>query len=103
MQGILSSSIAFTVNDKLETLYFASYRPQNNIVPLSVRKLTRKSIVDVGFKKDGKVWEDRGKGLKEYVDKSPDLRPIQEWVEFSKIEALKIEADIRKYIEKLSF
>jgi hypothetical protein len=93
----------FTCNDKLKTLYFASYRPQNNLVPLSVRKLTRDSIVDVGFKKDGKIWEDRGKGLKEYVDKSPDLRTVQEWVEFSKIEALKIEVEVRKYIEKLSF
>lgn len=94
---------AFTVNDKLKTLYFASYRPQNNIVPLSVRKLTRDSIVDVGFKKDGKIWEDRGKGLKEYVDKSPDLRTVQEWVEFSKVEAIKIDMDVKKYIEKLSF
>jgi len=93
----------FTCNDKLKTFYFASYRPQNNLVPLSVRKLTRDSIVDVGFKKDGKVWEDRGKGLKEYVDKRPDLRTVQEWVEFCKIEALKIEIDVKKYIEKLSF
>jgi hypothetical protein len=93
----------FTCNDKLETIYFASYRPQNNYIPLSVRKLTRDSIVDVGLKKKGKIWEDRGHGLKEYVDNRPDLRTVQEWVELSQIEALKIETDVKKYIEQLSF
>jgi len=66
-------------------------------------KVIREEAWRVGFKKDGKIWDDRGKGLKEYVDKSPDLRTVQEWVEFSKIEALKIEVEVRKYIEKLSF
>ena len=93
----------FTCNDKLEVMNFASYRPQNNYIPLAVRKITRDSIVDVGLKKKGKIWEDRGHGLKEYVDNKPDLRTVQEWVEFSKIEALKIESDVKKYIKELSF
>lgn len=39
---------AFTVNDKLETLYFVSYRPECEIKPLFVKALTRDSLVNNG-------------------------------------------------------
>ena len=39
---------AFTVNDKLETLYFVSYRPECTIKPLFVKSLTRDSLVNNG-------------------------------------------------------
>jgi len=39
---------AFTVNDKLERLYFVSYRPECIIKPLFVKELTRKSLVNNG-------------------------------------------------------
>lgn len=39
---------AFTVNDKLEILYFISYRPECLIKPLFVKKLTRDSLVNNG-------------------------------------------------------
>jgi len=39
---------AFTVNDKLEKLYFISYRPECTIKPLFVKELTRDSLVNNG-------------------------------------------------------
>lgn len=39
---------AFTVNDKLETLYFVSYRPECTIKPLFMKLLTRDSLVNNG-------------------------------------------------------
>jgi exodeoxyribonuclease (lambda-induced) len=41
---------SFTVNDKLETLYFCSYRPECSIKPLFVKTLTRESLVNNGTK-----------------------------------------------------
>jgi hypothetical protein len=94
---------AFTVNSKLKKLYFLSYRRQNDYVPMSVRELTRDSIVDVGLTKKGTVWKDRGKGLKEYVSTEPLLKTVQEWTEYSIVEALKIDKSVKEYLEKFKF
>ena len=40
----------FTVNPKLEKLYFISYRPENKIRPLFVKLATRETIVNIGTK-----------------------------------------------------
>lgn len=69
----------FTVNPKLEKHYFGSFRPESKY-PLFVRTLTRDSLVDIGWTKKGKIKEDRGFGLKEYVSSEPDLRTVQDWV-----------------------
>lgn len=39
---------SFTANDKLEKLYFCSYRPECKIKPLFVKELTRESLVNNG-------------------------------------------------------
>ena len=39
---------SFTANDKLEKLYFCSYRPECRIKPLFVKELTRDSLVNNG-------------------------------------------------------
>lgn len=41
----------FTVNPKLETLYFAAYRPENQYRSLVVRELKRDTILNVGTEK----------------------------------------------------
>lgn len=41
----------FTVNPKLETLYFAAYRPENQYRSLVVRTLKRDTILNVGTEK----------------------------------------------------
>lgn len=39
---------AFTVNDKLQKLYFLSYRPECQLKPMFVKELTRESLVNIG-------------------------------------------------------
>lgn len=76
---------AFTVNDKLETLYFVSYRPECTIKPLFVKKLTRDSLVNNGtFAK-------------------PVMVLIQDLVKVSYREAGFLQEQITETINKLNF
>ncbi len=93
----------FTVNSKLKEFYFVSYRPVNTLKKLSVRKITRDSIVDVGLTKKTTVYEDRGKGYKDYVATVPDLRTVQEWVTFCKEKTLEIQAKLIENYKKIEF
>lgn len=93
----------FYVNDKLKTFYFASYRPTNLVKKISVRKITRESVVDVGLKKDGSVFEDRGLGLKSYKVKVPDIRTVQQWIDFCKERVAVIEVQIQEKLKILNF
>jgi len=92
----------FTVNPHLERHYFMSFRPES-IKPMFVKELTRSSLVDLGFTKKGKIKEDRGLGVKEYVSTEPDLRTVAEWVAISKANATKLKENITKEIELLKF
>jgi hypothetical protein len=75
---------AFTVNPKLEKLYFCSFRPES-IKPLFVKELTRMSLVDLGTKA------------------RPVVKSVREWVEIAKTEALRLELLIKEKIEELKF
>lgn len=92
----------FTVNPKLEKLYFCSFRPES-IKPLFVKCLTRESKVDLGFTIKGKVKEDRGYGMKEYVETLPDLRTINEWVDLAHNNTILLDAQIKSKINQLKF
>ena len=94
---------AFTVNPKLESLFFCSYRPENELKPMFVKELTRDSLVDIGWTKKGKVIEDRGYGEKEYVAKGPDLRSVSDWSKKAIEEAEFLQVKIASHIEKLKF
>lgn len=83
----------FTVNPKLQKHYFVSFRPESKY-PLFVKLLTRDSLVDLGLTVKGKIKEDRGKGVKEYVTNDPDIKPISEWVKISLGNALKLESEL---------
>ncbi len=72
----------FTVIDTLEELFFCSFRPES-VKPLFVKRLTRESIIDLGTKT------------------KPDRRPIKAWVAVEKVNALQLESDSKKTIEKL--
>ncbi len=93
----------FTVNPKLEKHYFLSYRPENKYKPAFIKELTRDSLVDRGWKIKGKIKEDRGLGIKEYVCENPDIRTVQQWVEYSKDQAEKLKVKIEEEINKLKF
>jgi len=76
---------AFTCNDKLQKLYFVSYRPECEIKPLFVKELTRDSLVNNG------------------TAAKPVLVPIWELVTISYKESEKLEIQIQETINKLKF
>jgi hypothetical protein len=96
---------AFTVNPKLEVLDFLSFRPQNLYKHMSYRKLTRNSKVAVSGKLTvkGTVYEDRGKGYKDYVTTEVMVKSVAEWVEYSQEAAFQIETKCNNEIKKLQF
>lgn len=75
----------FTVNDKIEKLYFCSYRPENRLKPLFITSLNRSSLIDLGTK------------LK------PIIKPISEWVILARSSAEILQKRIDSEIEKLEF
>lgn len=75
----------FTVNPKLEKLYFCSFRPENKYKSLFVKELTRKSIINIG------------------TAAKPVLKPISEAVEQSKKTADEILIKVKSTLETLSF
>lgn len=76
---------AFTVNDKLQKLYFVSYRPECAIKPLFVKELTRDSVVNKGTKA------------------KTVMVSISELVKSSFVEAKKLQEQIKQTINQLSF
>jgi hypothetical protein len=74
----------FTVNPKLETHYFCSFRPES-IKPLFVKKLTRDSLVDLGTKA------------------KPNIQTIDHWVRVAKREAQFIQEQLDEAVERLKF
>lgn len=75
---------AFVVNDKLQKLYFCSYRPES-IKPMFVKELTRESLVNLGTKA------------------KPDMKMVLEAVVLAKHAAKKLKEEVEREIEKLSF
>ena len=76
---------AFTVNDKLEKLYFVSYRPECTIKPLFVKALTRDSLVNNG------------------TIAKPVMVEISHLVTVSYVESEFLQEQIKETINKLNF
>ena len=76
---------AFTVNDKLEKLYFVSYRPECTIKPLFVKVLTRECKVNNGTKA------------------KPIIKIVDELVKESITLADELELEIESKINQLKF
>ena len=76
---------AFTCNDKLEKLFFGSYRPECEIKPLFVKELTRDSLVNNG------------------TTAKPVMVKISDLVEQSYKEADLLKIKINETINKLNF
>lgn len=75
----------FTVNPKLETLYFAAYRPENQYRSLVVRTLKRDTILNVG------------------TEKKMINCAVSDLVETSTVAALVMKARIDKAINEMKF
>jgi len=93
----------FTVNPKLEKHYFCSYRPENNFKSIFVKELNIDSLIDLGITYKGKIKEDRGLGIKDYVCEIKDIRTIKEWVKLAKSNAKELQIQIDEKIEQLKF
>lgn len=75
----------FTVNPKLEKLFFCSFRPENKIKPLFVKALTKDSVINLGTKA------------------RPKVSTVSEWVDIAKKSAKELTKDIDELIESLKF
>lgn len=93
----------FTVNTKLEKLWFIAYRPES-IKPF-IEEFTRDSVVDIGWKKKIEVEVIGAKGLpiKPKIETVTDWRTIDEWSKIAIENAKELEVKIKETINKLKF
>ena len=93
----------FTVNPKLEKLWFIAFRPES-IKPF-IQEFTRESIVDMGWKKKVEVEVIGAKGtpIKPKIETHVDLRTINEWTKVSLAKAKELELRIEETLNKLKF
>ena len=75
----------FTVNPKLEKLYFCSYRPEQKLRPLFFKLLTRESMVNLGTKA------------------TPKMYTVTKAVEIARKEAISINKQLNEAVDKLKF
>lgn len=74
----------FTVNPKLETMYFVSYRPESKVKQLWYKSLTRDSLIDLGTKA------------------KPNIKKVSEWVEIATNAANEINKELNSALLKLT-
>jgi hypothetical protein len=74
----------FTVNPKLETMYFVSYRPESKVKSLWYKALTKDSEIDLGTKA------------------KPNVKTVAEWVEIAREEADKLNHELNMALLKLN-
>jgi len=75
---------AFTVNPKLETMYFVSYRWENKIKPLWYKMLTKESEINLGTKA------------------KPVIKTVSEWVAIARQNAEDLNKEINENLSKLN-
>ena len=74
---------AFTVNPKLEQMYFVSYRPENNIKPLWYKMLTKDSEINLG------------------TNANPIIKTVAEWVEIARENAKALNKQINDKLNEM--
>ena len=104
-EHLLQCVHAFTVNPKLEKLYFIAYRPENNLKPAFIYEINRHTVLDIGLKKQisVEVIGKRGTIINPKIENVTDYKTVQELVEIAKVEAIKIQLEIEKEINNLNF
>jgi len=75
----------FTVNPKLVTHYFVSFRPENKVMPLFVSTLTRDSEVNLG------------------TAARPVIKTVEEWVAISRGKAIELQLRVDEAVKELEF
>ena len=74
---------AFVVNEKLESLFFCSYRPENKIKPLWYKEIKKDSLIDLGTKS------------------KPQVKSVSEWIDIALNEAKQLQEDLDTAMDKL--
>tara|TARA_R110002051_G_scaffold1751_1_gene9820 strand:+ start:1054 stop:1761 length:708 start_codon:yes stop_codon:yes gene_type:complete len=95
----------FVINPKLEKHFFAAFRPENKLVPLFVKSMTRETVLDIGWTKkiEVEVLGKKGTPIKPKIVTVPDLKTVNEWVVIAKEKAKELQIDINSAIEGLKF
>lgn len=93
----------FTVNPKLEKLYFLSFRPES--IKSFIKVFTRNSVIDLGWKTkvEVKQYGVKGQEIKPKTETVSDCKTIGQWTLIAKEEAKKLETKIIETINKLNF
>jgi hypothetical protein len=93
----------FTVNPKLEKLYFIAFRPES-IKPY-IKEFTCESIIDLGWKTkvEVKQYGVKGQEIKPKIESVFDVKTISEWSKIALEEAEKLQTKITEKINKLNF
>tara|TARA_R110000803_G_scaffold10308_6_gene31695 strand:- start:72 stop:779 length:708 start_codon:yes stop_codon:yes gene_type:complete len=94
---------SFTVNPKLEELYWIAYRPESP-KPF-IKKLTRASLLDFGWKKVEYIPQTgvNDKPIKPKAVKTPDVKTIDEWAKISHQKADELLETIKSAEMSLTF
>lgn len=93
----------FTVNSKLEKLWFISFRPES-IKPF-IAEITRDTIFDIGWKKKFEIQWIGKKGLpiKPKTETSSDCRSVDEWSKLAIELTKELEKKVTELINNLKF
>jgi len=93
----------FTVNPKLEKLWFIGYRPES--IKHFVEEFTRDSVVDMGWKKkvEVEVIGVKGVPIKPKIETVTDWKTIDDWTKIAIKNAKELEIKIEQTINKLKF
>lgn len=93
----------FTVNPKLEKLYFIAFRAES--IKHYIEVFTRESIIDMGWKEtiEVEVIGKKGLPIKPKLVKQPLLKTIDEWTKVSMQRAKELELKLEAQINKLQF
>lgn len=91
----------FTVNPKLEKLYFIAFRPES--VRPFIKLLTRDSLVDFGWKIKNEIPQTgvKGQPIKPKIETVPDVKKISEWTEIAIESGKELEKEIKEAVEQI--
>ncbi len=93
----------FTINPKLEKLYFIAYRPES-IKPF-IKEFTKESVIDLGWKTKVEVEVIGAKGtpIKPKIESVTDFKTIEQWSKIAINNAKQLEVKIKESLNKLNF
>lgn len=93
----------FTVNPKLEKLYFIAFRPES-IKPF-IKEFTKDSVIDLGWKTkvEVKQYGVKDQEIKPKIESVSDTKTIEQWNKIAIEEANKLQLKIKETINNLNF